>query len=192
MKPNIKIAALATFLAICVSAYAQEGFIRPELSYNTVKISGDNDSLKDAFGYGIAGGAYFGAQSEHELGLSVGIINFDFKSIADTDFKGSVKTVPLLVNYRYYIGTKADAVRFYLAPSAGYTFLKLEDSFSDGEEVWSDDISETDFTWAIGAGVVFKVADKIDVDVGYRFLQVRANGGHANVNSLYVGGNFRF
>ena len=87
MKANLKTLAIAACFAISTCAYAQEGFIRPELSYNFAKlgITGVTGvGLKDAVGYGVAGGASFGAQNEHEIGLSIGILDFSLSSSIPT------------------------------------------------------------------------------------------------------------
>ena len=69
MKSSIKVAVVA-FFAIGISAYAQDSFIRPELSY--VKIANnlsfshadDTKSPRGTIGYGIAGGAIVATATE--------------------------------------------------------------------------------------------------------------------------------
>jgi opacity protein-like surface antigen len=194
MKPNFKIVAVTTFLAISVCANAQERFLRPEVSYNFAKSSDSTIDLKDAVGFGIAGGIYFGAQNGQELGLSAGILNFDIKSVevGGVDVTGRVKALPLLVTYRYYLGTNEKPLRFYLASAVGYSIVKVEATASLGDVTAAGDSNETDFTWAVGTGAVFKLSDRIDMDAGYRFQQIRQADGHASVNSIYVGANLHF
>ncbi len=196
MKANLKTLAIATCIAIGTCAYAQEGFIRPELSYNFASLSVSNNpgiGLKDTVGYGVAGGASFGAQNEHEVGLSVGIVDFTPTiSAAGSRLTGKLKTVPVLANYRYYFGAKADSMRFYLAPSVGYSNVKIDWTATGpgGTAVISK--SGTDFTWGAGLGVFFKVADKVDLDLGYRYQEVKETDAKVKIGVLFAGVNFRF
>jgi len=192
MKANLKTLAIATCLALGTCTYAQEGFVRPELSYNFASLKGSDASgstLKDAGGYAVAAGASFGAQNEHEIGISVGVANFWISGSSGA--YGKVKTMPILANYRYYLGTKANSARFYLAPSVGNTSVKVNES-NKGSTFSS---SNTSFNWGGGIGALFKVADKFDVDLGFRYMEgikIKDTNIHVQVNTLYIGANFRF
>jgi len=196
MKANLKTLALATCLAIGTCAYAQEGFIRPELSYDFAKISitgATGIDLKDAVGYGVAGGAFFGVQNEHELGLSVSVTDFRLtSSITGTNITGKTRIVPILANYRYYFGAKADSMRFYLAPSLGFTSSRGDAAIINGNTLTRASSSGNDSTWGAGFGVLFKVADKIDVDAGYRYMEFKESNAKIKMNSLYLGVDARF
>lgn len=196
MKTNLTPLLIATCLAISPCAYAQEGFIRPELSYNFADLSVSSNpgvDLKDAVGYGVAGGARFGAQNEHEISLSVGILDFSTTSSDPAAaISGKIKTVPILANYRYYFGAKADSMRCYLAPSAGYSDVKVDTTVTVGNNTARFSSSGTDFTWGAGLGLLFKVADKVDMDLGYRYQEVKESDGKLKVNTVYAGINFRF
>ena len=196
MKVTLKTLAVAACLAISTCAYAQEGFIRPELSYNFAKLSANGNSwlgLKDAVGYGVAGGATFGAQNEHEVGLSIGFLDFTpTSSLPASSITGKIKSVPVMANYRYYFGAKTASLRFYLAPSIGYSSDKVDYTLNVSGGSFHHTSSGTDFTWGAGLGVLFKVADKVDVDVGYRYVAVDYTDAKAKIGALFAGVNFRF
>ena len=202
MKINLNILAFVACLATSTGAYAQVvGFIRPELSYNFPTISVPHNpeiSLKDSFGYSLAGGVLLGAQNEHEIGLSVGILNFSMSAHSIqgvTTFSGMVKTIPIMANYRYYFGAKGDPVRFYLAPSLAYTRVQVDvTTYGPSGIAWGRSTS-TDFTWAAGLGMLIKVATRVDIDIGYRFqgeLKESVTGTEIRMHTVYTGVNIRF
>lgn len=199
MKANLKTLAVAACLAISTCAYAQVGFLRPEFSYSFARLDGSDAAgfkVEDSLGYGIAGGYVVGAQNEHEFGISLATTDFNLSAnVGTASATGKVKVVPVLANYRYYLGTKTDAARCYLAPSVGSTSIKTTTSVVSGITTVNDSSSGTCFTWAAGIGVLFKVDDKIDVDLGYRYvggLKVKETNIKAKVGMLYLAGNFRF
>jgi opacity protein-like surface antigen len=200
MKAILRTLAIATCLVTGTCAYAQQGFIRPELSYNFASLNGSDATgfkTKNSVGYGVTGGGYFGAQNEHEIGLGIGIEDFSLSStVASVTVSGKAKTVPVLVDYRYCFGAMTDMARFYVGPYAGYTNIKYNVRATVGPTtVATDSSSGSSFTWGAGLGVLFKVADKIDADLGYRYiggLKISDSNIKAKVGSLYAGVNFRF
>ncbi len=210
MNTKIKIAAVAAFFALGLSAYAQSGFIRPELSLvmPTTKAGQFEAKLKSTVGYGIAAGVVFGAQDEQEIGVSLSLADvkgsissstpFNFLGTNYTTGSDSVKlkTMPVLLNYRYYFGAKADGTRFYVGPSVGYTKVKFTEVMVGTRPGYIDTLTITDFengfTWALSLGLAVKLADKTDLDVGYRFASAKVGGGHYNAGALYTGITFKF
>ena len=201
MKTNLNILALVACLSTSAGAYAADGFIRPELSYNFPTISVPHNpeiSLKNAFGYSVDGGVLLGAQNEHELGLSVGSLNFSMSANSIqgvTTFSGKVKTIPIMANYRYYFGAKDAPVRFYLAPSLAYTRVQVDVTTTGPSGFAWGRSTSTDFTWDAGLGVLIKVAHRVDIDVGYRYqgeLRETVTGTEIRMHTVYTGVNFRF
>jgi opacity protein-like surface antigen len=47
-------------------------------------------------------------------------------------------------------------------------------------------------TWGAGLGVLFKVADKVDVDAGYRYMEFKESNAKVKMNTLYAGIDVRF
>ncbi|MFA5262272.1 MAG: outer membrane beta-barrel protein [Opitutaceae bacterium] len=211
MNSNIKIAAVAAFFAIGVSAYAQQGFFRPEVAYvlPATKIGYSEAKLKGAAGYGVAGGAVFGAQDEHEIGLSLSMFNTNASestaepvNFAGTQYSSGsdsikVKAMPVLLNYRYYFGAKTDTTRFYVGPSIGFTHMKGTETLVGNRPGGIIDILESGdtsngFSGALSLGVAVKLADKTDLDIGYRYFYSKAFDGNFKANNLYTGITFKF
>jgi opacity protein-like surface antigen len=201
MKANLKTLAIAVCLAIGTCAYAQGVFIRPELSYNFASVTGSDASgfkTQDALGYGIAGGTIFGAQNENEFGLSIALLKFNLASNvtgSGVNTSGNLKIVPLLANYRYYFGSKSDVVRPYFAPSAGWTSVKTNATTVNGITTSVNSTSGHNFTWGVGAGLSAKMNDRVDLDLGYRYLgglKVRTTNAKITVGAFYAGLNIRF
>jgi opacity protein-like surface antigen len=201
MNANLKTLAIAACLAIGTSSYAQDVFIRPELSFNFASLSGSDSNgfkVQDALGYGVAGGTRFGVQEESEFGLSVSTLKFTVASSISgpgVSASGNLKVVPIMANYRYYFGAKSDIARPYFAPSVGWTNIKTNTSVVSGLTTTVSNSSGNCFTWAAGAGVLFKLDDKLDLDLGYRYigaLKVRTTNIKLTVGSLYLGMNIRF
>jgi opacity protein-like surface antigen len=213
MKSSIKVAVVA-FFAIGISAYAQVGFVRPEISYlkitNSVPlgISGNNQDLKGTVGYGVAGGSLYGEQNEHEISLSISFAESKAsvtEPFAMSDVSGTVndsvklKTMTILANYRYYTGAKADPARFYVGPSIGTMHITGNETATAtaGTETMSDSEgigTKNPWTAALAIGVTVKLADKIDLDLGYRYTYGlnKSWGEHVKSNSLYAGVGFKF
>ena len=100
--------------------------------------------------------------------------------------------MPILANYRYYFGAKTNSIRFYLAPSLGFTSGRSDASIINGSTVTRISSSGNDSTWGAGLRVLSKVADKIDVDVGYRYMECKESNAKMKVNTLYASIDVRF
>lgn len=199
MKSNLRVAAVAVFLSIGVSGYAQI-FIRPEMGYSlpSTKVSfavvnGDK-TLGGALGFGIAGGDTFGAKNEHEVGLELGVVNF--KAAKTTPDTGTdeirLKTIPILLNYRYYLSVKAVSARFYINPSVGFTHLKYVENCPGFPLPNNGTTSKYGFTAALSLGAAVKLAESTDFDIGYRFLSAKAWEANLDTHNLYAGIHFKF
>ncbi len=199
MNTTTKLVALATlFTALSGSANA-EGFVRPSLLFVSPTMAG----ASTATGFGFAAGGRFGPRSEHEISLEGDWVKWDESaSYAGYRVSGALKYTPILVNYRYYFGSAASPARFYLSPTSGFAGTTAEVSaigpevnLGIGDTTWS-------FAWGAGAGVAIRLAPKIDLDVGYRFLCVKGSDvtisgttvtlDDARAHILYAGVSFRF
>ena len=199
MKANLRTLAIATCLALGTCAQAEGVFVRPELSYNFVSLNGSNANginIKDGLGYGIAVGNRFGTQDESEFGVSVGAMRFSLSPSAVGGVgSGNLKAIPLLANYRYYFGAKANAVRCYLAPSIGWTTVKTNFTAFSGGTMAANGSTGGNFTGCAGVGAVVKLENTVDLDFGYRYvvgLKVRNTNIKITDGALYAGLNFRF
>jgi len=199
MNTKIKFVALVTVLmALAHSAHA-EGFIRPSLLYVSPTMSG----ASTATGFGLAVGGRFGPQAAHELSFEGSWVKWDESAnYAGYAVSGSLKYAPCLLNYRYYFGQAASATRFYIGPSAGFACTTASVS-AIGPNV-NVAVSDSTSSAAYGAslGLVFKLAQKVDLDLGYRYLFVKGNQvtiagttvtlDDAKAHVLYAGVSFRF
>ena len=126
-------------------------------------------------------------------------------TVDDITYSSGTETVkadsmPILLNYRYYIGDKTSAARVYIAPTIGLTHVKLTDNASGVEagldpvtDTYSNSESKNGFTWAIGVGVMVKVTDKIGWDIGYRYMSAHiVSGTDLKTHNIYTGVNFKF
>lgn len=90
-----------------------------------------------------------------------------------------VKNVPAMLNYRYLFLKKASPVRIYVGPSLGFNRVTITDrarlTFRN-TSVATGQIGEsnTSFTWGGTAGVLVKVSDTVNFDLGYRYLNTKA------------------
>lgn len=98
----------------------------------------------------------------------------------------------ILAHYRYYFGAKADFLRFYLAPSLGFTSSRSDAAIFNGNTLTRMSSSGKGSTWGAGLGVLFKVADKVDVDAGYRYMEFKESNAKVKMNTLYAGIDVRF
>jgi opacity protein-like surface antigen len=198
MKTHLKLAAALASVALAASVHA-EGFLRPEVSYTfaSVSVPGFSIDLDNAFGYGVAGGATFGGEGQHEVGVSIGVLDYSVStSLAGATGSGKVKTVPYVATYRYYFGPKTAPARFYLGGAAGWANVKVNASVTSGGITARASESDTDFVWGVGLGAVFKVTERVDIDAGYRYQELQQPVGAVDAkiksNTLYAGVNFRF
>ncbi len=199
MNTKIKIVALATVLTALAGSAHAEGFIRPSLPFVSPTMSG----ASTATGFGLAAGGRFGPKAEHEFSLEGDWVKWDESaSYAGYRVSGTLKYTPVLFNYRYYFGNPASPARFYVSPTAGFAATTAEVNaigpevnLSVGDTTWSA-------AWGAGAGVAIRLASKVDLDVGYRFLYVKGNDvtisgatvtlDDARAHILYAGVTFRF
>ena len=174
-----------------------EYFIRPLAAYVSPT---DGDS---ATAFGFAAGGSFGSRKEHEVSFEWNSARWD-KPVTDPDFSAtaSLKLMPYLLSYRYYFGNEALKARFYIGASAGMSSMDVSinavtagETFSGGDRAWGSTLVGT-------AGVKFRLTEKADLDIGYRYQQI--NGPTLTIegesielddlkaNILYLGVGFRF
>ena len=208
----MKIAIAACFL-VGISAYAQDGFIRPEISYTkptsrnlTFTGTGDSAKLQSAAGFSIAAGDAYGDQDSHEVSLSIGLASFktsesqakvfSYNNVlfsSDTDSM-KVRTIPILFNYRYHTGVKTSALRFYFGPSFGATLLKRSEALNGinavggGAEAMSVSESKYPLNWAVSAGAAYRLTNRLKLDAGVRFSETCSSiwRAHFETKTLYI------
>ena len=199
MNTKIRLVAIATLLTALAGSARAEGFIRPSLLFVSPTMSG----ASTATGFGIAAGGRFGPKAAHELSLEGAWVSWDESATyAGYHVSGTLRYQPLLVTYRYYFGAPESPARFYVSPTAGFACTTAEVN-AIGSDV---NLSVSDSTWSAaygaGVGVAIRLAPKVDLDLGYRYLHVKGSSvtisgatvtlDDANAHILYAGVSFRF
>lgn len=104
----------------------------------------------------------------------------------ERDFRGFPKTPPAVVDpvrtslqtntlmfNAYYDFHAAGGFTPYIGAGIGAAFHNLDDAvFSNGIVVTVPGEDETDFAWALMAGVAFPVGHSLLVDIGYRYIDL--------------------
>ena len=117
-----------------------------------------------------------------------------------------VRTVPILIHYRYILGDKDATVRFYIGPSVGFTLIQMSEDFS-GIATLSGvpytytahmSKSTTGFTWGGTAGVLWKISKRMNADIGYHFMDTNVKikdfgiNTSLNINMISAGVSFKY
>ena len=203
MNMKLRILAATALLATLGGTARAESFVRPILSYD----SPTNAGFGSAMGYGVAFGTWFGAGKDHEVSFEWHYTDWNYSQpYSGYSVAGGEKNMPLLVNYRYQSGNAQSPVRFYIGPSLGFTRTHLQvtanfPTFAPGPAIVVDE-TDWSFTWSGATGIIVKISDRADLDIGYRYLHFQGRNfgvGSSNVvvddhkaNIAYLGVNFRF
>ncbi len=80
----------------------------------------------------------------------------------------------------------------YLSAGIGWTYLEMEEtSHSDGLIQPTQSFEETNFTWSLGAGLTIRINKCINIDGGYRYVDM-GELEHANINAHEIYGGIRY
>jgi opacity protein-like surface antigen len=198
MNTITKTAACAAMLLLNLPVFA-EGFVRPLVEF----ISPETDGYSTRAGVGAVVGSQFGKQEEHELSFEAAGTQWNTARVSSV---GAValqeRFVTCLLNYRYHFGPATAPVRFYAGPSLGYTNNDVSGAVTGAHGVTAGRESIWNLTWSGSAGLTFKLSEKIELDVGYRFLHVQPRdttlagyafkGEAVKAHVVYAGVGFRF
>lgn len=82
----------------------------------------------------------------------------------------------------------------YLSGGIGMTFLELENTVNTaGGAQPTDSYDETNFTWSLGAGLTIRLNKCINIDGGYRYVDMGSIGkANLNVHEVYGGLRYTF
>ncbi len=199
MNTKVKFVALATLFSALIAPVLAEGFVRPSLLF----ISPTMEGASTTTGVSCAVGGRLGAQLEHEWSVEGAFAKWDESAnYAGYSVSGDLRYKVLLANYRYYFGNGDAPARFYVGPSAGFA-CTTAGVHAIGDN-WNVAVSDSTWsaTWAASAGVTIRLAPRVDLDVGYRYLFVKGNDvtvsgttvtlDDAKAHILYAGVSFRF
>jgi len=166
---------LSGFVALALVAVssltAGNGFIRPTVGF----VSPDAEGYDDSIYLGADIGSFLGKNQNHEVSGEIGFVAWEFDQ-REGAFRaeGEETYVPLLVNYRYYVGTPdVNKVRFFFGPSLGFTEATYEVKVTGPGMNLKGDASELLFTYAVNLGVEIKFTEKLSLNLGYRYLHIK-------------------
>ncbi len=80
----------------------------------------------------------------------------------------------------------------YISGGIGWTYLEMEEkSHTFGLVQPAQSFDETNFTWSLGAGLTIRINKCINIDGGYRYIDM-GEIEHANINAHEVYGGIRY
>ena len=80
----------------------------------------------------------------------------------------------------------------YINAGIGWTYLEMEDTtHTFGNVVKQPSFDETNFTWSLGAGLTIRINKCINIDGGYRYVDM-GELEHANINAHEIYGGIRY
>jgi outer membrane protein W len=124
-----------------------------------------------AGGFGLTFGQNFGANREHEMSADWFYVDFtETAHISGFSASGSVLVMPSVASYRYRFGQLGSAARPYLGLSAGMAVTRVSLSGSGPGGSFSASDTKSSFAGGLQAGVSFPVSDRLDAEVGYRYM----------------------
>lgn len=161
--------------SLSYGAQAQKGTTQVSGGVEVAFPTGD---FGEAFktGFGINGKALFGITDQGQITATTGYAGFTAKG-STKDYKIKVGIIPLLAGYRHSFAP----LGVYVEPQAGIAVYPSKTKFNGSK---STD-SETNFTWALGAGYVY---DKYDFSL--RYQSGEATGSSIGLFALKVAYNF--
>jgi opacity protein-like surface antigen len=187
---------------ICAACYAEtqsnksQWFVRT----NALLVSPSEDGYSNAGGIGASLGAMFGAGLQHEFNVEFGYTNWKMDDyIGNVRVKATEHHLPVLASYRYYFNADGAPVRPYVSPGFGYQFTKVD---AEAVGYGSESASDGSFCYTGAIGALIRLTDKIDFDLGYRYLH--ADGMSGDVQGVpyetdafaahigYLGVSFKF
>ena len=165
------IASIALLLGIATQSHS-EMFIRPIVSSVNPSTSG----ISNATGVGFCTGVYWREKTEDvEKEISFEFLRANWSADAsDAGYNGhaSATFMPLLLNLRVNVCPDNDLklLRLYIGPSFGETRATAKLHITgNGADFYASD-SDWSFSWGGSAGFLIRVSERVDIDVGYRYL----------------------
>lgn len=203
-KPFSVVCGALAALVITSQASAQY-FVRPMITY----LDPHEGQFSSEVGFAVSAGKYLGAQQQHELSLDVGVAKTEHTGGNPfITISAEMEYLPVLAKYQYHYPLRAASIpaSIYVGPAVGVTRMSF--SLNErtvipfGTSVVSGSDDQWNFTWGGSAGVLIKVARNVDIDVGFRYLEVQGADydlGFASMEMektsptfFYAGVGFRF
>ena len=181
-------------------AHAAESYLRPIIS----NVSPSTEGYSNAVAGGLSAGFYWGPRGQHEINYEWGYTYWDSKGVLSNMGYAIRETfMPHLINYRFNLRlSESNNYSWYLGPSLGFTNNKVTIEATSGSQRVSFSQADWSFTFGGTTGINLRLTDRIDLDLGYRYLSVKGakytvsgvtfESQNAHANIVYAGIGFRF
>lgn len=156
-------------------------YVRGDLGYRWARVSGSQAAPgfvspgSEKLGPSFAGGLGIGLKTDWlrtDATVDFGApMKYEATTFAANDTTAKVSTITALLNGYFDLGTWYGATP-YIGGGLGAARLRVSEYQSTAAPPFSGDgaRSQWNFAWAAMAGVAYKVAANMQVDVGYRYL----------------------
>jgi opacity protein-like surface antigen len=183
---------VAGLFAVCggfsrISAAVPGGlFVRPTVWNVTYSDSsfGSHVSSHSEQGQSICAGIALGNEQAHELSLewasvrwrfetSGGLIEYVSPGVPAIGTAGRGLLLPVLANYRYYVGDVARNLTVFGGISVGMSDVSGNEYHVGSGVRYAYKGKDWAPTYGLAAGISWRVAPHVAIDVGYRYLRVK-------------------
>ena len=93
-----------------------------------------------------------------------------------TDYRPALAIVPVMANYRFYVGQPNSRMRFFLGAGAGFATMRMESElwkeFKRNSHAKTQSSTESSFTWSGTAGISIKLIDRLHLDFSYAYQSI--------------------
>lgn len=92
------------------------------------------------------------------------------------DYRPTLAIVPVMANYRFYLGQTDARVRFFLGAGVGYARMRMESElwkeFKRSTYARTQSDTATSFTWSATAGISVKIIERLHLDFSYAYQSI--------------------
>ena len=199
MRKTLLLAGVATIFTIS-NAVAMEinPYVSAKMKYVDMSADYDEPGYSLSADDNVLGGAVaFGA--EHKTSVGTVRTEVEYNRNQDTEkklfsglAKAEVESQSLMFNAYYDIDTNS---KFTPYVGAGVGYAKIKGKLKS--PVLSDDMSDTNFAWQVGAGVGYELTENVTMDAGYRYADYGDFSEYdskldVSAHEFYVGARYTF
>lgn len=138
----------------------------------------------DGFDMGFGGTGTFAYHINPMLDVTG---SFGYLTWSAKEGDASFSSIPVLVGARYYFGK--DKLNPYVAGELGIHFSTIDvpEVVIPGFGTIGGSESSSDFGFGVGAGILYQLSPKLDLDVNAKFNSISGDGGSSNYISIMAG-----
>ena len=169
---------LSSVFAFSFASHAQKGNNQIGVAFETGIPTGDFGKVSN-LGFGSSVKGLYGIGTAGQLTLTAGFSSFSTKDkYLESGEKASLSIIPIMAGYRHNIS------QFFIEPQLGIGIYNSHDSYEGSDPV---NVSQSAFTWAIGAGYHIK---KFDLGVRYQSGKKSEWDNSIGLVGIHIGYNF--